>query len=121
MSNLNLLKNLTIAPEATALLTATVLLLVFRSFIQSKNPYGSNLNAPANTPYLRPWLPFIGSIGYALQPQAWMERMHKRMGDVFTTKIFGHYVTFVRGHENVVRWAGAGNKELNVSARSYLK
>ena len=101
-----------IAPQTAALLAVAISLLVLRIFLPN-NPYGSN--SPANTPYLRPWLPFVGSIGYTFQPQAWMEKMHNRMGDVFTTKILGYYVTFVRGHANVVRWAGATNKELNVS------
>jgi hypothetical protein len=91
-----------------------VSLFLFCSLAQpKKNPYGSE--SPANSPYLRPWLPYIGSIGYALTPQAWMERMHERMGDVFTTKLFGYYVTFVRGQKNIVQWANATNKELSVS------
>lgn len=65
---------------------------------------------------MRPWIPFVGSIGYALDPQKWMEKMHKKMGDVFTTTILGQNVTFVSGHKNVVRWAGASNKELDVSS-----
>jgi len=35
---------------------------------------------------------------------------------VFTTTILGQNVTFVSGHKNVVRWAGASNKELDVSS-----
>jgi hypothetical protein len=97
--------------DILAVLGFTVLLFSFLR--QSKNPYGSK--SPANTPYLRSWLPFVGSIGYALKPHAWMDKMHAQMGDVFTTKLFGYYVTFVRGHKNVVRWASASKKELSVS------
>lgn len=95
--------------------TAAVLagLYVLAQVFQPKNPYGSN--SPANTPYLRPWIPFVGSLGYALRPQKWMEEMHKKMGDVFTTTILGQNVTFVKGQKNVLRWAGATKKELNVS------
>jgi hypothetical protein len=88
------------------------LYLLFKAF-QPKNPYGNS--SPANTPYLRPWIPFVGSIGYALKPQEWMVEMHKKMGDVFTTTILGQNVTFVSGHKNIVNWASATNKELDVS------
>jgi hypothetical protein len=43
-----------------------------------------------------------------------MERMYQTMRDVFTT-IFGFHVTCVRRHKNVVMFAGASNKEFNVS------
>ena len=46
--------------------------------------------------------------------------MHEKMGDVFTTTILGQNVTFVRGHRNVVKLAGASNKELNVSSIYYF-
>jgi hypothetical protein len=91
--------------------------IVMRMF-ESKRPYGRN--SPANTPYLHPWVPFVGSIGYALKPQQWMVEMHKQMGDVFTTTILGQTVTFVSGHKNVVKWAGAANKELDVRFLSLL-
>ncbi|KAF9527124.1 cytochrome P450 [Crepidotus variabilis] len=90
-----------------SLLFLTIFIL-FRLSSRSPKTY------PGTTPYLRPWLPYIGSIGYALAPQEWMAKMHEKMGDVFTTTILGQYVTFVKGHKNVMRWAGATNKELDI-------
>jgi hypothetical protein len=107
-----------VLPQTITLLAGIISLCVFVRLYQSKTPYGriSPANSPANTPYLSPWVPFVGSIGYALDPQIWMEKMHKKMGDVFTTTILGQTVTFVSGHKNVVKWAGATNKELDVSS-----
>lgn len=61
------------------------------------------LFAPANLPPMYsefPTLPFLGSIyQYATGPREFLQRGQKKMGDIFTIKLFGARMTYLMGTE----------------------